>query len=308
MISLSLDEARQQDTRRHLALGFFDGVHRGHQALLGRAVERAQHEGTPAVLTFVDHPLTVLAPSRAPLLLSTKPEKQAQVARLGVKHLILADFTPEFSALSPEAFVREVLVDALQVASVVVGTSYRFGQGAQGTPEMLVHWGQHLGFDVDVVASVEVDGTPVSSTRVREQVAAGKLAEAEFLLGRPYSLLGKVLHGDARGATIGFPTANLAVPMRKQMPPRGVYAVSALMSTGRVLGVANLGVRPTFGGETCQLEVHFLDFSGDLYGQTLEICFHQFVRPEMRFSGVAELQAQIQRDVEAARSSLTHGV
>jgi riboflavin kinase / FMN adenylyltransferase len=305
---MTLQASMPANGGRDLALGFFDGLHLGHQALIGCAVERARLGGESAVFTFLEHPLEVLAPDRAPLLLSPLPEKQALLTALGVDSLILAPFTTQLAALTPAAFVDEVLVGCLQVRSVVVGPNYRFGKGAQGTPESLVELGKQHGFAVEVVRPVDLDGALISSTRVRELLTAGEVAQAGRLLGRPYSVRGVVEHGDARGRRLGFATANLAPPPRKQMPARGVYAVSVPLPAGLVWGVANLGTRPTFDGGACLLEVHLLDFEGDLYDQKLEVRFHEYLRPERRFDGVEALLTQIRLDVEAARACLAQAL
>lgn len=293
------------DERRAVAIGVFDGVHRGHRAVLGDMVRTARDDGlVPAVLTFDPHPRAVVAPDRAPKLLTTVPQRVGLLGSLGVEVVAVADFDEDLRRLSPEAFASDLLVGALGASSVTIGADFRFGMGRAGDAAGLVDLGDRLGFEVTVVALVGGDD-PVSSSRIRALLAAGEVAEAAEALGRAHEVAGLVVHGDGRGATIGVPTANIDLPPMLAVPGRGVYAVMA-SADGAVWmpGVANIGVRPTFDGEAERLEVHLLDTDVDLYGRTLRVRFIARIRDEMRFDGVDALVAQIRGDIDVARALL----
>src|SRR5689334_21124853 len=250
-----------------LTLGNFDGTHLGHQAIVQRAATRARGLGAQAVvLTFEPHPVAVLAPDRAPPMIQTLHDRLASLRELGVDVTVLQRFTPVFAALEPEPFVRDFLLRHIDVAHVVVGYNVNFGRGRAGSAETLRALGARLGFGVDVVGPVAAPGgEQVSSTRLREMIAAGDMPGARRLLGRPWTLRGRVVVGDRRGRTLGFPTANLHVRRGLLLPADGVYAVVAQTGGTRRPGVLNIGVRPTFGGRRRTVEVHVLDFAGDLY-------------------------------------------
>lgn len=288
-----------------VALGFFDGVHLGHQQIIASAVARAAAEGVEAGLfTFRAHPMQVLRPSSAPPVLTLFEEKVALLSQTGLHCVYWDDFTLDFSRLSPEAFARDVLRHRLGVVGTVVGPNYRFGAGASGDVATLAALGAAHGFAVEVVAPFEVDGAMVSSTRVRTAVAAGDVETAARLLGRPYVAQAQVVRGDGRGRTIGFPTANLEVAAEKLLPADGVYAVRVRIADAWRAGVANLGLRPTFDAQRRTLEAHVFDFDGDLYGSPVEIAFHHRIRGEQKFSSVPALIDQIGRDADAARDLL----
>jgi riboflavin kinase / FMN adenylyltransferase len=292
-----------------ISIGVFDGVHLGHQAILRANVARAREIGAEAtVVTFRRHPKKVLL-GRAPGALTTLDHRLELFARLGVEHTVALNFDTELRELSAEEFVREWLVRALGARHFVLGFDSKFGRDRRGGPELL----QTLGYPLDVVGQVLVDRRPVSSTAIREAVALGDLNGAQRMLGRPLSVLGRVVHGEALGRRIGFPTANLNL-MQGLHPPAGVYAVWARVlegEEGRRFGaalpaVANIGRRPTVAGESAEerVEVHLLDFAGDLYGRRLEVEFAAHLRGERRFSGIEALSHQIRRDVAAARAVL----
>ncbi|MBX6376995.1 MAG: bifunctional riboflavin kinase/FAD synthetase [Clostridia bacterium] len=290
---------------RYVAIGAFDGVHLGHRRLLREMVEDARREGVVGVvLTFDPHPRAVLQSHRPLRYLTTQEEKLRLMAELGVETVLLYPFTPSFARMTPESFVRQVLVGELRAARVYVGFNFTFGRDGAGTPELLGSLGAELGFDTRVYGPVRVDGEPVSSSRVRQALEAGDVRRAAALLGRPYCLEGVVQHGEARGRTIGFPTANIAVPAERCRPALGVYAVRVDVAGALWAGVANLGRRPTFGGGAELLEVHLLDFDGELYGSRARVCFEARLREERRFPDVTALQEQIRRDVQAARRAL----
>jgi riboflavin kinase/FMN adenylyltransferase len=287
-----------------VALGVFDGVHLGHRAILGAAVAHARAEAAPAVAcTFEPHPLEVLQPDRAPQPIATLEERLELIAECGIDAAVVLDFTPTLAIMEPEAFVKDVLVDRLVARHVVVGFNHRFGRGARGDADLLRDLGRGLGFAVDVIAPLSVDGAPVSSTAIRAALGRGDLDAAARMLGRPYTLPGKVVPGAGRGRTLGFPTANVA-PDRPVLVVPGVYACRAEFAGRSERAVVNVGVRPTFGEDTLAVEAHLLDFAGDLYGQTVRLVFVARVREERRFPGVEALRAQIARDVQTARSRL----
>jgi riboflavin kinase/FMN adenylyltransferase len=287
-----------------VALGVFDGVHLGHRAILGAAVAHARATGAPAlVCTFEPHPMEVLQPDRAPLPITTLDERLELIAACGVDGAIVLAFTPELAAVEPEAFVKDVLVERLAARQVVVGFNHRFGRGARGDAALLRELGTRVGFGVDVIEPLTVDGVPVSSTAIRAALGRGDLEAAARMLGRPYTLPGTVVAGAGRGRTLGFPTANVA-PDRPVLVAPGVYACTLEVAGRPRRAVVNVGVRPTFGEDTLAVEAYLLDFSGDLYGQTVRLVFVSRVREERRFPSVDALRAQIADDVETARRRL----
>ena len=289
-----------------VGLGNFDGVHLGHQRIIKRLVEYArENQGTAAVFTFEPHPAMVLRPEAAPPLLLAPELKQRLIASFGVDILLAIPFTREFALLSPEAFVREVLCAEIGVAAVFVGYNYTFGHRGAGTPETLRELGARYGFTVEVIPPVLVGGQPVSSTLIRGLIAAGKVEEAQRYLGYYPVFAGTVVSGAKRGTELGFPTANLEVDSQVLVPANGVYAVKAVVDGEVFLGVANIGVCPTFAGDAPvwrRVEVFLFDFHGDLYGKRLEVSFTRRLREERCFRSVAELVEQIRRDVAAARA------
>ena len=287
-----------------VALGVFDGVHLGHRAILGAAVAHARATGSPALAcTFEPHPMEVLQPDRAPLPITTLDERLDLIAACGIDGAVVLEFTRELAAVEPEAFVKDVLVDRLAARQVVVGFNHRFGRGARGDAALLRELGSRLGFSVDVIEPLTVDGVPVSSTAIRAALGRGDLDAAARMLGRPYTLPGKVVAGAGRGRTLGFPTANVA-PDRPVLVAAGVYACTVEVGGQRRQAVVNVGVRPTFGEEALAVEAYLFDFSGDLYGQTVRLAFVSRVREERRFGSIDALRAQIADDVEAARKRL----
>ncbi len=287
-----------------LTLGVFDGVHLGHQALVRRTVEAARAAGRfAAALTFDPPPKRVLQPDASIRDLLPLAERRRRLGALGLDLVLTLEFTPAVAALDAAVFF-DLLCSALNVREIVVGRNFAFGRARAGTVEALSAWAEPLGVRVTALDLVPVDGAPVSSSRIRGALAAGDVAAAARLLGRPFALTGTVARGDQRGRTIGFPTANVALDPAVMWPKTGVYAVRAHLPGGVYPGVANLGVRPTFDRTTPLLEVHLFDFAGDLYGAPIEVEFVERLRDEQRFSGLDALKAQIARDAERARAIL----
>jgi riboflavin kinase/FMN adenylyltransferase len=289
-----------------VTIGNFDGVHRGHVALVAAAAGWARPRGGSIVaLTFDPHPARQLDPERAPPALSTLDQKEELLTQLGVETLAVLPFTAALAKQSPEQFAREVLAECLEAKRVVVGDNFRFGHQRQGDAAALRALGADLGFELEAVAPVLHDGRPVSSSRVRESLARGDVEEAWALLGRPHFVDGRVIEGERRGRRLGIPTANLETA-NEILPARGVYAARCrLPSGGWVPAVANFGRRPTFGGTLPSVEAHLIDFDGDLYGATLRLEFQARVRNERRFPGPDALVAQIRDDVARARALVT---
>lgn len=286
----------------HLALGVFDGVHVGHQAVIARAVDAAAREGGLAgLLTFDPHPIRVIAPNKAPAnLLETLEHKARVVGDLGVELFIPLHFDLEVAKMEASEFIARLM--AAPVKTIAVGEDWRFGHHRSGDVTFLELEASRQGFKLEAVPPVMHDGDRISSTRIRQAIRDGNLDAAEQMLGRPYTVTGTVVEGRKLGRKIGFPTANLATG-EAQLPSDGVWAVRARLADRRELnGVANLGLRPTVGGEARVFEVHLFDFTGDLYCEELEIRFHGYLRHELKFPSIDALRVQIQQDADAARS------
>ncbi len=291
----------------YLAVGVFDGVHLGHQAVIGRAVadSRREPEAAAVVVTFDPHPLRVLRPDNAPRLLTSTRHKFQFFAELGATHCLALTFDAAFAATAPETFVTALATAARPLREVCVGFNWSFGKGRAGNLDLLNRLGERHGFAVVGLPSVVVDGETVSSTLTRQAVEAGDLAKAARLLGREFTILGTVVEGQQLGRKLGYPTANLAAH-NEQFPPNGVYAVTARWQGATFPGVVNLGFRPTVaqpGGERL-LELHLFAFDRQIYGDEVEVEFRAFLRPERKFASLDELRAQISRDAEEAKSRL----
>lgn len=292
-----------------VVLGNFDGVHRGHQAVIGQGIELAHDADAPVVvLTFEPHPRTFFRPHDPPFRLTPFQNKAHHIEALGVDALVVLTFDETLSLLEAEDFIQHVLVEGLAARHVIVGQDFRFGRLRSGDTALLQargEKGEYSVIAVDPVASA--DAEIYSSTHIREQVEAGKPGHAAAMLGRPFEIEGTVETGDQRGRTLGFPTANIDIGDYIR-PARGVYAVRAGIDKGEetvwVDGVANFGNRPTIGGDSLLLETHLFDFSGDLYGQTLRVALIEYLRPERKFDGLDALKAQIDEDSATARRIL----
>ena len=286
-----------------VALGNFDGFHKGHQAVVGRAVARARAEGRPAlVATFDPHPVRFFRPDVPPFRLTSLNQRERLFAEAGADAMIVFPFNAALAGLTAEEFVAERLAG---VAGVVTGEDFTFGKGRSGNVDVLAELGAKYGFTAEAVAPVADDSEAVSSSRIRDALQAGDCATATHLLTRLFAVEGVVQHGDKNGRKLGFPTAN--IDMGSYLRPRyGIYAVKGRLPDGRKLdGVANLGIRPTFDPPKELLEPHFFDFSGDLYGQTIEVEFHAFIRAEAKFDSLDALVTQMERDCEQARGLLS---
>ena len=289
-----------------VAVGAFDGVHRGHQAVIASARAAAQRLSAPlAVVSFDPHPRRLFQPEAAPFRLMTADQMARAMAPLGVDRLYLIPFDREMAGMTDEEFARRVLSEGLGVSHAAVGFDFTFGKGRSGSPEALRTYGEALGFTVSVTDRIDdVSGLKLSSSAVREALKAGDMNRAAAILGRPFAIQGEVIHGDKRGRTIGVPTANIAMGDYMR-PAYGVYATRTRLPDGRVIkGVANLGVRPMFEIDAPLLEVWLLDFNESLYGQTLETELVAFLRGEMKFDGLDALKIQIEADAAAARALL----
>lgn len=291
-----------------VAIGFFDGVHLGHQAIIRRTLEDARALNALAVVvTFDQHPSTIVAPHRIPPLLQTASQRLSTLAKQGVAVVLALRFDAALRAQSGPEFIHSLLRDIGKLRSVSVGENFVFGRNRSGSVESLRALGAQLGFVVHGLPAVTWAGKPISSTRVREAIRRGDLTHAAGMLGRPWVLQGNVTRGDGLGRQIGFPTANLET-RGLVLPPHGVYAATASLAEDggeTYKTVVNIGVRPTLAQPqpSLRVEAHLLDFTGDLYGKSLNVVFHQVIRPEQKFPSLDALKQQIARDVEAVRAT-----
>ncbi len=299
------------DVTTALAIGVFDGVHLGHQAIIRQVRDRAVAAGSKsAIVTFDKHPALVLRPENAPKLLTTLEQRLELLELAGIDYVYLVEFNDERAKGSPEDFITEVVVDRLHATSVTVGADFHFGSKRAGNLALLEDLGERHGFDVTGLTLVHHDVSapePTSSTVIRRMLAGGEVAQAAEALGRPYEVRGEVIQGDQRGRQIGFPTANIPVDVALAWPADGVYAGWFIRADGERHGCAvNIGRRPTFyqHAEHSLLEAHVLDFEGDLYGEIVRVEFVEFLRSEQRFDGIDALAAQLKIDIEKARSVL----
>jgi len=294
-----------------VTVGTFDGVHRGHQAVVADTIRRARESSRASVVvTFEPHPLTVLRPDMAPARLTTAAERAARLAETGLDYLVVLEFDRALAALDPVAFVEQVLLGRCQMAELVVGHDHAFGRGRAGDLELLQSLGRARRFTVSALDPVvDETGAVVSSSAIREAVAAGELAAAARGLGHPYRVCGEVERGEQRGRTLGVPTANVDPPPEKLLPPDGVYAVRVEWGTGVSGGMMNQGGRPTVeDGGRRMLEAHLFDFDQNLYGRTIQIEWVAWLRATRQFASLAELRAQLDRDAATARSVLGSGI
>lgn len=288
-----------------LALGNFDGFHQGHQAVVGEAIRWARELGRPAVVaTFSPHPMRHFKPDAEPFRLTRLDQRMALFEDAGADGVLLFHFDQTLANMTAQRWIEDMIAGHVGAAGVVTGEDFTFGQRRGGNPELLRAAGARFGFEARTVGPVHDDQGPISSSRIRAALRAGDCETATRLLTRPFTIRGAVQHGDKLGRTIGFPTANLDLG-RYLRPRYGIYAVTGRLADGRVLdGAANLGIRPTFEPPKELVEPYFFDFSGDLYGQDIDVAFHAFLRPEAKFASLDELTAQIARDCDNARARL----
>ncbi|HEX9765960.1 MAG TPA: bifunctional riboflavin kinase/FAD synthetase [Nitriliruptorales bacterium] len=293
-----------------VTVGFFDGVHRGHRTIIGRAVREARYRDVrAAAVTFDRHPMEVLEPESQPRYLMSLERRVRTLVSVGLDLVLVVPFTLDFSREDPQQFVDALLVHGLQAVKVIVGANFRFGHGAAGSIRTLNQLGATRGFDAEAVSLLAMDDGPISSTQIREHLARGDVGWATGALGRPHWLDGTVVRGQGRGASIGIPTANVEVDVRMMVPAGGVYAGWVELGVGgpRHAAVTNIGTRPTFDGRGTTIETHVLDQDLDLYGRHLAVGFTHRLRAERAFDGPAELVAQIRADIAAARDLLAEG-
>lgn len=285
-----------------VALGKFDGVHRGHQKLLSEVRNLAARRKAPSMaVTFDVHPHSLIRPHRVPPMLSTPPEKIEYITAAGMDALLYLKFTPEFASLTAWEFARDYLAGKIGAGMILAGKNFRFGKNRAGDVEKLRRWGKKLDFEFRVVPQIKVGGEVASSTRVRRIIASGDMVKAARLLGRTYSVQGMVYPGAGRGEVLGAPTANVSLPP-KLLPPDGVYLVNASLAGGKPLpGLANLGFSPTFEGRERRLEVHILGRSELMYGKVMRVYFERYLRAEQSFPSAEALARQIGRDVSQAK-------
>jgi riboflavin kinase / FMN adenylyltransferase len=290
-----------EESRSVLSVGNFDGLHLGHQKILRMVLDRAGATSRHSlVVTFDPHPFRVLRPDRAPQLIQTLAQRLAGCEQLGLDAALVLRFDRALSVVSPEEFIQRILVQCLRVGTILVGANFCFGYRGAGNVNLLVEFGRTLGFDVEIVPPVEIHGKVVSSTAVRNSIAAGNVDGAIALLGRPFSLAGEIRRGAGRGRTILFPTLNMA-PEQELLPKLGVYATESILNGNVYPSVTNVGTRPTFNGHGVIVESHLFGFDGQISEGRMEVGFHTRLRDEQKFSGAAQLREQIARDIEAAR-------
>lgn len=291
-----------------VTIGTFDGVHIGHQTILKRLVKEARrNNGHSVLITFWPHPRFILNKDADKLkLLTTFDEKVKMVADLGVDFILKISFTPEFSNLSADQFVRQVLVDNVGTKKLFIGYDHHFGNNREGNIQFLKDHSNAYGFQVHEISKQEIDHIGVSSTKIRNTLESGEIHLANSLLGRNYSISGKVVDGNKKGKSLGFPTANIEVPEAyKLLPADGVYAIKATVGGGTHLGMLNIGFKPTVNGDERTIEAHLFNFDADIYGQEMKVEFVRALRKEMKFESLIALQAQLNKDKEAALSILT---
>jgi len=290
-----------------LTLGVFDGLHLGHQRIMQTVVESAKiNKSVPTVITFDPHPRAVLHPENSPPLLQTLDQRLANFEVLGIEQAIVIRFDKEFAALDAETFLRDIVYERLQAREVFLGKGFFFGKNRGGNIELLKRMSAQLGFFADEVAEVRLRGTRISSSKIRQLLADGKVNLARRMLGRPYGVEGQIIHGFERGRTIGFPTANLK-PHNRVIPKYGVYATATLIDNEWHRSITNVGIRPTFEGDKePSIESYVFDFDGDLYGDVLRVRFLHRIRDERKFNGIDELRAQIERDTRRALNYFAH--
>ncbi len=284
-----------------VTIGNFDGMHRGHQKILGKVVEEARGKGQlAAVLTLFPHPLKILRPAEAPALLMTIEQRLAAFEKAGIDAALVLPFNLELSRVRPEEFARRYLVETMRASKVLVGENFRFGHRQEGNVESLEAYGRQWGFEVESVKPLTVDGKVASSSAIREALREGRVEDAQRMLGRPYALSGEIQTGTGQGRKLVVPTLNLKTE-QEMLPKRGVYATETVVCGKSYRSVTNVGVRPTFDGSGTTVETHLLDFNENLTSGTMEVRFLRRLRDERKFSGAEELREQVLQDIESAK-------
>ena len=306
-VTKDLEQLSRGDNRV-VTIGNFDGVHLGHQALLKEVVTKAQCVGGESVvLTFNPHPLAVIAPHLQLQFLTTLDEKFSLFAQAGIAHVICLEFSSQLAEISPDAFVKDILIERIGVRELCVGQTFRFGKDRAGTIEDLTRLGPEMGFQVTPTMPIRNGDEIVSSSTIRKCIREGRVSEATHFLGRQYAIGGIVQQGERNGSAMGYPTANLPLPTDRVIPPNGVYATITTVDETPHQSVSYIGTRPTFRGMERLLEVHIFDMEADLYGKHLMVGFSEYVRGDMVFSNATDLSRQIEDDVRHARQALgTH--
>ncbi|BDQ35063.1 bifunctional riboflavin kinase/FAD synthetase [Pseudodesulfovibrio portus] len=306
IVARTLEDIEDAIAGSCVTIGNFDGVHKGHQKLIELACSRAKaRDLVSVVVTFDPHPLRVLRSDKTPPFITLTEQKIELISQYGPQVCLLLEFTRDMARLSPEEFVQKYLLDGLKMKEMIIGYDYHLGKGRAGNFETLTQLGAKHGFTVDRLDPVTVDDAVVSSTRIRDLVQAGKVWSARPLLGRFYQVKGEVVHGmDRGGKLLGFPTANLKL-VDELFPKPGVYAVWVEVDREVHMGVANIGINPTFGNDALSVEAHILDFSGDIYGADIRVHFVQRIRDEKKFNGIDELKARIGIDIDLGRQILS---
>ena len=301
-----------------LTLGSFDGFHRGHQAILDSVIKKAKENKRKCIaFTFDPHPQEVLSPGRPSFLLTTTDEKVSILQDSALDFLLVHPFNLEIASIEPEVFIEKILLQEIGVSEVIIGYDHRFGKNRRGDYQLLQKYSEKKGYRVEVVDPVNINGAPISATRIRKAISEGRFREVTELIGRPYFFSGTVVKGSMRGKDLGVPTANLQVSSpKKLLPPKGVYTVHVMMTeefrisnTERRIsnvygGMMNIGTRPTFGEKDLTIEVHLFDFTGDLYGENLTVSVIEKIRDELTLSSAEELKEWMRKDEEIARKTL----
>lgn len=288
-----------------LAIGAFDGLHKGHQLIIKKALKEAKKKNFPAaVLSFYPHPLEIIADRTPPPSIVSRRQKISVLEELGIDYYFEQEFNQQFAQLRAEEFIRDILIDKIKVDTVVVGNDFRFAYKNEGNVEILSEMAELHGFKTKIISQLHASDDRISSTRIRNLLKGGKLKKAEKLLGRPYQICGKVIHGKKRGRKLGFPTANLKLETNYALPPEGVYAVRVKNKDQEYIGAANLGYNPTFNNTNISFEIYILDFEGDLYGKRLCVDLIEFIRGEETFSDKEDLIKQMKEDVLYTRNLL----
>ncbi len=300
IISLDKDFNRSDDVG--IALGNFDGFHIGHTKLIREMIERSRERGLKtSLLLFENHTKTVIKDKKRPSMLTTNEQKFKLAEELGIDIVFTIKFTKEIMSLSEEEFIKDILVDKIRCKFAVVGFDYRFGHKAKGTAESLKEIGRTYGIDSLIITPVLEEGEVISSTLIREAIKSGDMEEVNKLLGRNYGMVGEVISGDKRGTKMGIPTANLKVDKYYAIPKDGVYATDTIVDGERYKSITDIGVNPTFDGETLKIETHIFDFDKMIYGEKIEVLFKEYMRDDIRFASKEDLVIQMEKDLERAR-------